>query len=122
MKHLRRYVAFMKAHPVWGCALTAAFCQLFVYGSTKKTAVDNLRVQSDTAGVTAEWDEPDASARVVRAVLQRRLKGTAAEGWTDVGEAPAGAKGVRVEGFTLDRDYEYRVWYVYETEETEAQP
>lgn len=114
-KQIKRYFAFMREHPIWGTILTIGCLHLFVYGSTKKQAVSDFSVESNPDEVVAKWNEPDKNLVVTAAFLQRRLKGvTEDEGWETVGQGELGNKEVRVEGFTLDKDYEYRLRYIYE--------
>jgi len=88
---------------------------IIVYGSTKKTAVFGFDADECPDSVTFTWNE-ETSGLVVQAVqIERRVKGAVEEeAWVRWGGCvPGGRKSVTIQGFTLDRDYEYRARCVY---------
>ena len=95
--------------------LVALFLPVFIYGSTKKTAVVDFHADECPDSVTFTWNE-ETDGLVVQAVqIERRVKGaTEGEAWERWGEpVPGGQKRVTIDGFTIDRDYEYRARYTY---------
>lgn len=92
--------------------LTPFFLVFFVYGSTKREVVTNLEVDAGPDSVICTWNEADASVSAV--IIQRRLKGaTEEEAWENVGFCNGGVKHLEIDGFTIDRNYEYRAKYIY---------
>ncbi len=92
--------------------LTPFFLVLVVYGSTKRAVVTNLEVDAGPDSVICTWNEADASVSLV--IIQRRLKSaTEEEAWENVGFCNGGVKHLEIDGFTIDRDYEYRAKYIY---------
>ena len=85
------------------------------YGGTKRNAVSDFNVVADPDGITATWNEPDESVVVTGGILQRRILGaTEDEAWEDIRFVEMeGDKRIRVDGFTLDKDYQYRLKYYY---------
>ena len=93
--------------------LTPFFVVLLVYGSTKKTEVYDLEIESSPDSVIVTWSE-NASTTVNAVSIQRRIKGAIEdEAWETLATVPGGVKCVEIEGFTLDRDFEYRALYTY---------
>ncbi len=91
--------------------LTPFFVVLIVYGSTKKTEVYDLNIESSPDSVIVTWAE---SSSVTAVSIQRRIKGALEEeAWETIASVPGGVKYVEIEGFTLDQDFEYRALYTY---------
>jgi len=86
-----------------------------IYGSTKKTGVTNFKADECPDSVTFTWEE-ETSGLIVKSVqIERRLKGaTEDEAWEPWGmPVSGGQEHITIDGFTLDRDYEYRARYIY---------
>ena len=91
-----------------------------MYGGSKKgAAVKDFKVAESPDAVVCTWDEPSSSGVKVTSVwVERRIKGVSAAEWHKVGEAVGGGvKRIVIDGFTLDRDYEYRPRYTWVEEE-----
>ncbi len=91
-----------------------------IYGGSKKAVpVKGFKVAESPDAVVCTWDEPaDSGVKLTSVWVERRMKGVDASAWHKVGEAvPGNVKRIVVEGFTLDRDWEYRPRYAWEEEE-----
>ena len=100
---------------------SAALMHLCLYAGTKKVGViANFSAKESPDSVTLTWSEKiDKKSRVKAVRIQRRIVGaTEEEAWEFVGGiVPGGVEALTVEGFTLDKSYEYRGVYVVEVDE-----
>lgn len=86
-----------------------------VYGATKIMGVFGFAAKECPDSVTFTWDEATSGVTVNRVQVERRIKGaTEEEAWERWGSPVSGGqKHITIDGFTLDKDYEYRAKYVY---------
>ena len=108
----RAFAALRRLGIVGSIMLTPCISQLIVYGSTKKTIITDLDVDAGPDSVICTWEEHESTIKYV--FIQRRLKGaTEEEAWEIVGFCGGGVKHLEIDGFTIDKDYEYRAKYIY---------
>ena len=92
-----------------------------IYASTKKlNVIASFDACESPDSVTFSWKErPDEKTTVNLVQIQRRVAGAKEEeAWENIGQAiPGGVENVTVDGFTLDRDCEYRAVAICEVEE-----
>lgn len=84
---------------------------LLFAGTKKLRVITQFDVSASPDSITATWKEnPDEKTTVIAVGIQRRLKGVSEpEGWENYGsQVPGGQEYLTVDGFTLDKDYEYR--------------
>lgn len=100
---------------------SAVLMNFVLFAGTKKVGViANFSAKESPDSVTLTWTEkPDEKTRVKAVRIQRRIVGaTEEEAWEFVGGiVPGGVEALTVEGFTLDKSYEYRGVYVVEVDE-----
>ena len=93
--------------------LTPGLIVLIGYGSTKKTVITDLAVDSNPDSVIVTWTE-DTNNVVNSVNIQRRIKGaTENEAWETLSTVQGGIGHAEIDGFSLDRDFEYRAIYTY---------
>lgn len=91
-----------------------------IYASTKKlNVIASFDACESPDSVTFSWKErPDEKTTVKLVQIQRRVAGAKEEeAWENIGRSvPGGVENVTVDGFTLDRDCEYRAVAISEVE------
>lgn len=91
-----------------------------IYASTKKlNVIASFDACESPDSVTFSWKErPDEKTTVKLVQIQRRVAGAKEEeAWENFGRSvPGGVENVTVDGFTLDRDCEYRAVAISEVE------
>lgn len=95
---------------------------VLVGGSKKVGSIDSFKADECPDSVTFTWKERTEDGAVIKAVwVERRLLGaTEEEAWeTFTTPVPGGVGSATSLGFTLDKDYEYRAKYIYETEKAQ---
>ena len=108
----RAFAALRRLGIVGSIMLTPCIVQRVVYGSTKRTVSSDREVHAGPDSVICTWEEHESTISYV--FIQRRLKGaTEEEAWEIVGCCNGGVKHLEIDGFTIDKDYEYRAKYIY---------
>lgn len=100
--------------------VSAVLMNLVLFAGTKKAVIVDFSAKECPDSVTLTWKEKIDDKTKVKAVrIQRRILGaTEEEAWEFVGGiVPGGVETLTVEGFTLDKSYEYRGVYLVEVEE-----
>lgn len=92
-----------------------------IYASMKKlNVIASFDACESPDSVSFSWKEkPDEKTTVKRVQIQRRVAGAKEEeAWENIGRSVSGGvENATVDGFTLDRDCEYRAVAICEVEE-----